>query len=241
MNERDKKTNLKRRQVLYEPIAPYFANTYNTLVSVVQGVALAALFYIFSKEEFNPLIISKCIVAFGVICIIWHRFVVHTQYIAWRLTSIDTLIPMSFAMIQFGLILTIPKTILIFSLVITFIFILGLGAYLNATRQKLGLKELLEEHFMDINNGGFKNEEFAEDLFQELISFNKSARNLMGAFAIFCFIITLAIYFLETICEEVKTYVATALFGIMILILGVYDLRNKFNKSERLKKYPYKW
>lgn len=48
MNDEEKKDNRQLKQILYEPVAPYFVNTYNTLVSVVQGVALGALFSIFN-------------------------------------------------------------------------------------------------------------------------------------------------------------------------------------------------
>lgn len=119
----------KKYRASHEAIAPYFADSYNTLLSVVQGVALGALTYnFFTSEKISQLIIAKSIVSFGVICITWHRYVVHTQYIAWRLGFIDTLIPMLFAPLQFWLTWTIPKTIFDFSLAFLFTTILGLLA-----------------------------------------------------------------------------------------------------------------
>jgi hypothetical protein len=171
------------KKVLYEPVAPYFADTYNTLVSVVQGFALGALVYVFSKE-INLLIILKSIVTGGTICIIWHRFVHHVQYIAWGLRIIDTLIPMSFAVLQYWLILTIPEEkILTFSIAITCIFFLGVITYINASPRK-HLLQLYKEHF--------GNENFAEDLFSELKNFNNHALILMIVFTAVCAIVTIA-------------------------------------------------
>ncbi len=223
----DLKKNRELKKVLHEPVAPYFANTYNTLISVVQGLALGALLYTV-KSEFNLLIVPKSIVTFGVICVIWHRYVINIQYLAWSLSFFDTLIPMCFALGQFWLILTIPKTAFDFSLAIICLSILGFFAYLNATLRLKGteLKELLDEHFMD--------KTFSKHFFRELYSFEKGAMVFMIVMFIVSVILTAVNHFINSFSEEVKTYVITVVLGLMILIMIRYDLRHKL---EKLKKY----
>lgn len=128
---KEKPQTVKLKKVLHEPVAPYFANMYNTLISIVQGVALGSLFCIISSQkDLNRLIVCKSIITLLVMCTIWHRYVTHTQYIAWRLGIFDTLIPILFAMLQFLLVLAIPISIFYFSVAFTAIFILGFFAYL---------------------------------------------------------------------------------------------------------------
>lgn len=238
----DENTKLKLKKVLHEPVAPYFANTYNTLISVVQSLALGALLYIV-KKEFNLLIVlPKSIVTFGVICVIWHRYVINTQYIAWRLSFLDTLIPMCFALGQFWLILTIPKTAFDFSLALICLSILGFFAYLNATLRLKGtklkgseLKGLLDEHFMD--------KTFSKHFFQELYSFEKGAMVFTIVMFIVSVILTAGNYFINinSFSEEGKTYVTTAVLALMIFIMIRYDLRHKLKESKESKELKKWW
>jgi len=126
------KTQLNLKTVLHEPITPYSTNAYNTLISVIQGIALAALFYIINESivklkpaSFDISFVCRIVLAFLLICLIWHRYIVHDQYIAWRLTVFDTIIPMVFALLQIFLILSIPKSPFLFPLCLASLFFGG--------------------------------------------------------------------------------------------------------------------
>lgn len=41
------------KTILYEPITPYFYNAYNTIISIVQGIALSSLFFVINKQIFE--------------------------------------------------------------------------------------------------------------------------------------------------------------------------------------------
>ncbi|WP_200383198.1 hypothetical protein [Thiococcus pfennigii] len=127
------------RKLLYEPIAPYFTNTYNTLISVVQGIALASLFFVIQGaidesglSGFPILGIWKILIAFCFASLVWHRYVVHDQYLVWPLDIVDTLIPMGFAVLQMILMLYIFRETFVFSGVLGLLCFLGAIAYKNA-------------------------------------------------------------------------------------------------------------
>lgn len=233
-----KRNNRQLKKILHEPIAPYLADTYNVVIHLVHGVVLGALFYIISiQENFDILIAFKVFVVFLLVCLIWHSYLVHNLYGAWRIGIFDTIIPLVFALSQCLLVLAIPKNIFIFSLFFTIIPIIGFFAYLNAFI-RLGEPEAIElykEHFKD------QGTEFAESLYLELRSFDKGAMVSMVIIAAVLGVITALSYYIQALSEEIKTYIVIIIILLLFILLSRYDLKYKLNKSEKLKKYGYRW
>jgi hypothetical protein len=72
---------------------------------------LGAGFYILSTVTNKDWVfIFKAFMTFIAVCLVWHRFITFTQYLIWRLGVLDTLIPMSIAVSELFIILSIPKT-----------------------------------------------------------------------------------------------------------------------------------
>jgi hypothetical protein len=233
-----KRNNRQLRKVMHEPIAPYMAHTYNTLIHLVQGIVFGALFYIISiQENVDILFTLKVVDVLLLTCLIWHYYLVHDQYIAWRARIRDTVVPIALGLSQCMLILAIPKTIFIFSLWFISIPIVGFFAYFNPFT---GYKdpdaiELFREHFKD------QDPEFAENLYSELRSFDISAMIAMVIVAVLLGVITALNYYIQALSEEIKTYLFIIISGLIFMSLFKYDLKYKLNKSEKLKKYGYRW
>jgi hypothetical protein len=158
------------KKASHEAVAPYFAGAYNTLLSIVQGIALGALVYHFyNPANFSFFPIIKHVIVLFVICTIWHRYVTHSQFVFWRLSFLDTIIPFLFAPFQYWLILAINQSLTIFSGAFLSVLILGFIAYRNSFRKftKHPTKEMLIKHFAA--------PEFGEDFHAVLCLFQKDA------------------------------------------------------------------
>ena len=146
----------KNDKVLYEPIAPYFASSYMTVVSMVQSIALYQLLSKNFPSCFDDInIFLKSIIIVLVIALIWQRYVAHTQYLAWRLKIIDTIIPFGFGILQYSMIIYSKDSSNFkwFSLSFVSIFVLGFFAYKNAIRrfkESKGNKHVFMQHFCNI-------------------------------------------------------------------------------------------
>lgn len=118
----------------FEAVAPYFASSYTTLVSIVQSISLYTLLdKNFDKALNNLTVAWESLITLLVICIIWHRYIAHTQYLAWRLKPMDTLIPLTFGILQFFMVISCDKyDLATFSYGFSLIFLLGWIAYINA-------------------------------------------------------------------------------------------------------------
>src|SRR5438128_5534209 len=129
-------SNESLSKLLANPISSYFSNAYNTLISVVQGLALGALFVVLADPTYraSSMFWPKFVLAFLIINTIWHRYISETQYVAWRLTPRDTLIPMSFAVLQGVTILAIRSKPWVFGLGIAIIQLWAAIAYQNGFR-----------------------------------------------------------------------------------------------------------
>ena len=209
-------------KVFHTAVAPYFADTYNTLVSVVQGVVLGALFYAFTKQtEFNLLFSLKAFVVFLSACLMWHRYITHTQFAAWKLSFTDTLIPMGFAIVQFLLILTIMKeeSTFWFSLTFTSLTLVGIMAYANTDRmfKDASNNDLLKEHF------GCKTH--ADIVLEELYKYGKKSTRHVFLIFIISAIITILNYGVECISERSKAYLTVIAFSVSLLSLCEGELR----------------
>lgn len=226
--------NLKK--IFFEPVAPYFVTTYNTLISVVQGVALAALFSIIheaiTKSKLELLIACKVFIAFLIICLGWHSYITHNQYLAWQIRVRDTLVPMVFALLQILLILSILEGMFYFSLSMTALFSGGCIAYLNSMYHhgRPETEVMYKGHFSGMGD------EFARDLLLEIYGFEKTKVREMLFMALISGMLTFFIY---------KDWVGSGL-AIAVYITGFgplfwRNLRNRLNKAPRLKKYSIQW
>lgn len=126
-------------QLFHEPLSPYISTTYNTLLSVVQGVALGGIFYtLFTAHSANALTWELCIrllIAGSLIAVLWHRYVIHNQFAVWRLAFQDTAIPFLFAASQFWLVLSLRSDIQWFTGALTTVAAIGSLAYINTVRR----------------------------------------------------------------------------------------------------------
>jgi len=106
----------------------------------------------------------------------------------------------------------------------------GLLAYLNELYQYKGteLRRLLEEHF--------ENKQLANDLLEELKAFDKKAIITMIVVMAFFGIVAAVNYCIKT-HEDIKTYVTTVIFIVMVFILAKFDLGQSLKNSEKVKKY----
>jgi D-ribose pyranose/furanose isomerase RbsD len=231
-------TKRQYKKVLHEPMAPYLASVYNILTHLIQGLVLAALFFVMSiQTQITPLVLSNLIISFGFVVVIWHTFINHNQYIVMRISVIDTLLPIILAICQVTLALAINQpiyihTLLIFPIIIM-LEIIALNAYIK-NKDPMAL-EIFKEHFKDLGT------QFAQDFYDEFRNFEEITikRNMITLFIILS-ILTIFNYF-APLNLTIKTYISTIVVGIIIILIGYYDLNRYFNNSKKLKKYGYKW
>ena len=75
-------------------------------------------------------VIIKSVLTLSVISIIWHRYVLDNNFVAWKLTGIDTLIPFLFAILQCFLALTVTsESITSFAFWVCSLNVAGIFAY----------------------------------------------------------------------------------------------------------------
>lgn len=237
MSENQEGDEVNQRKVLYEPVAPYFASAYANLMSIVQGCTISALcFHIFFEHSITTLLIMKCAATLLIIGLIWHRYISHTQYVAWRLTFFDTAIPMVFAILQFWVISSITKTAFEFSLAYTTLTIWGFFAYLNSHIQYNNpiSQKLFKEHFRD------EGKDFPSDFFWEINKFEKQALLSMIITSVL-FGATCAIIRFNDWSEETETYLASIVFIIIIILLFYFDINWKFKRSKKQSVTKYNW
>jgi hypothetical protein len=131
----DKPENLVN--FLHNPIAPYFSSAYVTIISIVCGVALAAVFYtaiengVVQKDNYHPVIIWELLIAIVSTAVIWHGYIKIIQYKAWPINLYDTLIPITFSVIIVLLSLSV-EDIRYFSLCFSSLCLTGSLAYKHA-------------------------------------------------------------------------------------------------------------
>jgi hypothetical protein len=112
---------------LHEPISRSGASVYTALCTVVQAFPLAVILWVLGRADVYDKTISaieagqwatipwdiilRILLAVAVIAVVWHRYVLDNNFMAWRLTGIDTAIPFFFAFVQCFLALSTTSTI----------------------------------------------------------------------------------------------------------------------------------
>jgi len=231
------KDDIQLAKVLHEPLAPYLASVYNNLTHLVQGLVLAALFYMISIQEQITLPIAlNLIICFGFVVVIWHTFIVHNQYIVIRASIFDTLLPIVLSVCQCALALTVNQPIYIFTLLIFPIFItlelIILNAYVK-NKDPLAL-EIFKERYKELGS------QFTQDFYDELRKFEKiTTQRKVPALLIILGLLTVFNYS-SSINSEMKTYISFIIIGIFLFLMGYLDLNKILNRSQ-LRDYGYKW
>ncbi|MBM4241984.1 MAG: hypothetical protein FJ150_10055 [Euryarchaeota archaeon] len=232
-----KKDDRQLKKVLHEPMALYLTLTYNTLVSLVQGFVLGAIFYIISiQQNIDILIICNMVICFLMAVFVWHNYIVHNQFIVIRASIFDTLIPITLGITQSLLALAIPKPIYIFTFILIFVVVILIFSLLNVfiKNNDPAALEVFKEHLKE------QGPEFAEDLYEEIRNFEKQSMSNAGYIVIFFSILTAFNYFMP-LSMEIKTYISTIVTGFLIIQMYRYDLNYYLNRSKKLEKYGYKW
>lgn len=230
------------QQLLLVPPSSYDADAYNTLCSVVQGVACAALFYEMSTLPSiwsEPLSYTKALCVFLLIITLWHHYVMNNRYAAPRIMILDTFIPFCFAALQSALALSISSENWWFPFWLSFCSLLGVFAYYNIDK-RFGdnLTHLLFiEHFMG-------NEDFSKVLIEESRHFYRRSQKLLLVSATIMAVLTLISYHVYGIFSCYMGWITSVAAAIIILISIQQDLPWYLNRkdSELHTKYPlYKY
>ena len=262
------KNSIKYKLILHEPIAPYFTNTYNTLLSVVQGLSLGYLFIKFGEyinhatinKDYSRLnflhkllifsipehcdFLFKFILIFCMAALLWHRYVVHDQYLAWRLNWFDTFILMLFALIQYLLILSLDQTLYDFTFFTFIFYILGLLAYFYAQRKnkKEHAQLIYKEHVINLDENNEQiGIEFSDIFLNEVNKFEKKADITM----LICILIHLLFIIIFSFINNPNWHVLTIIYFcisfLMLIILFRFDLQFHLKKAKSLDKYNIPW
>jgi hypothetical protein len=236
--------NVKLKTILFDPVAPYYADALNTLSSVVQALALGIYGYeiteyFFPKNGHIPDFLTFETIQFGimflVVCVLWQRYISHNQLYAWSLGAIDTMIPIAFGVLEVVSILTIQtKNLNYFSFWFACLITLGLVGYLN-TRRGFNTpiaRITYEEHFAEYG------EQFTNDLYLEVKQFEKKAlKELAAAFVIMwlCDIIIYLNWFPKIVQKTIFS-----IFSVTILMRLLYDnIWLHLFKSPKLNSYHF--
>lgn len=228
----------KMKHVLYNPISPYFIGIYSTLISIVQGIAIGGLFFILSEAypEIGMItfaVFLKILICLLVVCLIWHRYVTHFQFLAWQLTIMDAIIPFGFAILQSFMVVSIKEDLVYFSLSLTLIFIWGLAAYLNVFLGHFTDKafKVFKSHYKAIDDN------FADILFYEIHSSNKQFLIQMVVTVFLYAIFTMYLYYFSSTGENNNTYLLTFISAIVFLYLYIFDLPKMLRSSSTLASF----
>ncbi len=152
----------------HEPIAGHGATGYAALCTVVQAFPLAVLFWVIGSDSRPSILaevaaalhdgsiealpwtsIAKIMIAVPVFIIVWHRYILDIQFIAWRITWRDTLIPFTFSALESALALLVLAPTIYFVACVTAIVFLGIPSYAQTLPQhkKDEARRLFREHF----------------------------------------------------------------------------------------------
>jgi hypothetical protein len=231
-------TDEQLRKVLHEPVGPYVLEAYNTELHLVEGLVLAALFYIITIQPHITLpIVCNLIICVGFVITFWYGILTNSQYgSAMRASVFNTIIPILFGVFQVMLALAVAQPVYIFTLLVIPIFLVAIVQFLdhiNKHKNPQALK-IWKGQYKEIGS------QFAEDLFEEFRKFEKETMQKLVYLTIVLGILTLFNYYFP-LNLTIKTYISFILIGILLIIGNYFDLNRYFNNSEKLKKYGIKW
>jgi hypothetical protein len=227
------------RKVLHEPLAPYVVESYNRLTNLIQGLTVAAIFFVVTQlPEITPLIVCNLIICLTVVIFIWHTYITTSQYYVMRASPFNTIIPVILGFTQVALALTVDQPIYIFTMFLTIVMIIFLFQIVDNIHKdsKPQALEIWKEHYKELGT------QFAQDIFDEYRRYQRiGLRNcFLGIMSV---VVLTSFNYLFPISLEIKGYISFIIVEILFLIVGLYfsDLNRFFNNSEKLKKYGYEW
>jgi hypothetical protein len=121
------------RQTLRERLRDSFSNTYLTLLSIIQGTALALLFgKIDNLTERNAFHVPQAILALGlflIIALLWHQYQIGLVLYAWVPQLVDALVPFSLGACEFVAILGLQHGALTTTVTLSLFFFFAIFAF----------------------------------------------------------------------------------------------------------------
>ena len=231
-------TDEQLRKVLHEPVGPYVLEAYNTELHLVEGLVLAALFYIVTIQPHITLpIVCNLIICVGFVITFWYGILTNSQYgSAMRASVFNTIIPLLFGVFQVILALAVAQPIYIFTLLVIPIMLVSLYQFWDHVKKHSDPQALKvwKGHFKDIGS------QFTEDLFGEFRSYEKEQMQRLIYLTISLFILSLFNVFFP-LNLDIKTYISFIIIGTFLIIGNYFDLNRYFNNSEKLQKYGIRW
>lgn len=116
---------------LLDPITPYQASVYVTVLNIIQCIALAFLINeakeTIIKREVSLIFMARSIVALTIILVVWHRYVCESQYL-WPMSWWDTLIPFSIGLTECVIVFLTNDKVPLISFMATISITQGLAA-----------------------------------------------------------------------------------------------------------------
>ncbi|XOF34346.1 MAG: hypothetical protein ACL93V_03350 [Candidatus Electrothrix sp. YB6] len=86
---------------IHEPCFPYFGSVYIALLSVMQGIVLAATLspfaYFVYRGSYEAILFIPILIQ---AVVIWHKYVNHHQVLGWQLGPLDTVLVATFGLLQ---------------------------------------------------------------------------------------------------------------------------------------------
>ena len=229
-------------KILHDPLSNYISGTYNTLMSVVQGVSLGGVFYVMQLQfDHGELITWESILKLSVVILLmsllWHRYVVHNQFAVWRLEIQDTLIPIILGVLQFWLVLAIFCQIWWFSAALAAISAVGMVAYINTVwrYEKQETRQLFVEHFKN------ESEDFALSLWHEILKYQRLSTLNMAIIMVLNISVTVINLRLDIVGMTTKTLLTCILALIIILLAFALDQRWWLSRMAPENIRRYKW
>ncbi|RDV02278.1 alpha/beta hydrolase [Undibacter mobilis] len=221
-----------------EPLSPYGAGTYNSLITVVQAVPLAAFLWVmvdnsrggdslvetFSKAlstldwsivPVNSLV--KIVISILGIMTIWHAYATNDQFHAYRQKFLDTAIPFLFGLFETCVVLTIPSERMAWtSFWLMMTMILGMVAIWNMKFQTQNQRALqvFEDHF----------ESDAVRVYEAVIEYCSASISILWRYAKYMFIAVLVSLPIGILQSVHRHYIDT-IFIVVVYLCSIVELK----------------
>lgn len=231
----------------HEPVSVYASGVYVSLITVIQGFALAALLWAIVDRPkggmsiYDELMqhdvhsipyvaIIKGLIAFSGIITIWHSYAINAQFQSYSLTLLDSVIPFLFAFFEFITISLIEtKSIDWFSAALLAIQANGILGYWNMKYQMENghASELMKGHF---------GTELGLQIYKAIIRFAVDSKKIMIQ-SFMCMFIALLIAIGSRYASLLRSYyidvwAVVLAYTVAVLRLAKNDLHSYLNKID---------
>lgn len=226
----------KTAQLLHEPIAPYFSDAYTSLISAAHGVSLGIVMYVVTSTLSVATVLDGAAMV-ALIFTVWHRYVIHVQYVAWRFGPIDTLIPIAVGVVEVATAFTIPRGLVPFMLGATLTTLIGVGAYANIVwrHRDAAVRELFQEHFAELHKS------LGDEVCDEVMAFSYWSLRLIVIIAGLFGAVAAIRWFIGPAGEAIMTWVAFVVVFSVATAVAFFDLNWWLRRSRRETIGRYSW